>query len=111
MFPKILAILALCILPAFSDPHTPIEVHKAKEPTDGRYIVILKDGISRRDHINSLSRRGILSGNPSITHEWDVINGFGGSFSTSEIESLRSNPDVLSIEEDGRIYPQGGPLQ
>lgn len=97
MFAKNLVVLALCVLSALSAPSPLINVQKAKEPIGGRYIVTLKEGADRKTNIGSVS---------SVTHEWDIINGFAGSFSADELETLRSNPDVLSIEEDGIVYTQ-----
>jgi len=103
MFHKNLVILALCVLPAFSAPSPLVKVQNAKEPIAGRYIVTLKDGADRQASMGALSRAG---GGADITHEWDIINGFAGAFSEAEIEALRSNPDVLSIEQDGLVHTQ-----
>ncbi|KAF9644023.1 serine proteinase [Thelephora ganbajun] len=104
MFSKNLVILALCVLPTFSAPSPLIKVHKAREPVAGRYIVTLKEGTDRQAHINSFSAKA--DGSSSITHQWDIINGFAGTFSPDEVEALRSRPDVLSIEEDGVVHTQ-----
>lgn len=104
MFSKNLIILTLCVLPAFSAPSPIVTVQKVKEPIAGRYIVILKDGASREANIDTLSRK--INGASSITHEWNIINGFAGTFSATELEDLRSNPDVASIEEDGLVHTQ-----
>jgi len=104
MFHKNLVILTLCVLPAFSAPSPLVKVHNAREPVAGRYIVTLKDGADHQANVDSLSRK--IDGGSSITHEWDIINGFAGYFSEAEIEDLRSNPDVLSIEEDGIAHIQ-----
>lgn len=104
MFSKNLVILALCVLSAFSAPSPLVKVQKAEEPIAGRYIVTLKDGASREANVNALSRK--FNGASSITHEWDIINGFAGTFSAAELEDLRSNPDVASIEEDGLVHTQ-----
>lgn len=104
MFPRNLVILALCVLPAFSAPSPLLTVQKAKEPISGRYVVMLKEGASCQTNIESLSRG---TGNTtSVTHQWDFINGFAGSFSEDQVETLKSNPDVLSIEEDGVVHTQ-----
>ena len=102
MFSENLVILALCVLPALSAPSPLIQVHKAKEPVAGRYIVTLKEGANRKAHLNAFSRD--IKG--TITHEWDIINGFAATFSAPQLEDLRSNPDVVSIEEDGLIHAQ-----
>ena len=96
MFSKNVAILALCTLPAFSAPSPLIKVRRAEEPVAGRYIVTLKDGVNREAHVRARS----------TTHEWDIINGFAGTFSEAEVEDLRSNPDVAFIEEDGLVRTQ-----
>ena len=104
MFSRDLVILALCILSAFSAPSPLLEVQKVKEPIAGRYIVTLKDGAYREASVDALSQT--LNDASSITHEWDIINGFAGTFSEAELEALKSNPDVASIEEDGLVHTQ-----
>jgi len=99
MFTKNLVILALCILPAFSAPSPLVSVEKAEEPVAGQYIVLLKEDANRQTSIDSINAA-------SVTHEWDIVNGFAGSFSPDDIETLRSNPDVVSIEEDGVVHTQ-----
>jgi hypothetical protein len=43
----------------------------------GRYIVTLKQGVSRASFLQSVA----LSSNSSVTHKWDVVhNGFAGNF-------------------------------
>lgn len=109
MFAKNLVILALCVLPAFSAPSPLVRVREAKEPISGRYIIMLKEGADRQANMDSLS--GTVNGTSSITHEWDIINGFAGSFSAAEMEALKSNSDVLSIEEDGVVHTQANVTQ
>jgi len=99
MFTKNLVALALCILPVFSAPSPLISVEKAEEPIPGKYIVVFKEGASRQANIESINAA-------SITYEWDIINGFAGSLSLDEVEALKSNPDVVSIEEDGVVHTQ-----
>jgi len=100
MFTKNLVVLALSILPVFSAPSPLVSVERAEDPLPVRYVVVLKEGASRLDTIDSINATS------SITHEWDIINGFAGTFSTDEVEALKSNPDVLSIEEDGVVRTQ-----
>ncbi len=104
MFSRNLVILTLCVLPTLSAPRTLPPVHKVKEPIAKEYIVILKDGVSRGAVINAFSDN--TNSTSSVTHEWDFINGFAGTFSTKELGKLRSHPDVTSIEEVGHIFPQ-----
>ena len=104
MFSKNLIILALYVLTAFSAPSPLVKVQKAKEPIAGRYIVTLKEGINLRANIDALSRK--LNGSSSITQELNIINGFAGSFSPTELEALSSDPGVAFIEEDGLVRTQ-----
>lgn len=104
MFTKNLFILTLCILPGFSTPSPLVKVQKVKEPVAGRYIVTLKDGVDREASVSTLSGR--ISGISSITNEWDIINGFAGTFTATELENLRSDPNVAFIEEDGYVHTQ-----
>lgn len=96
MFSKKLIVLALFVLPTFSAPSPLVNVKRVKEPIPGRYLVTLKDGVDRKAHLSARS----------ATHEWDIVNGFAGNFSTAELQDLRSSPDVASIEEDGLFYSQ-----
>ena len=84
MLVKNLVILALCVLPAFSAPSPLVKVQKAREPITGRHIVTLKESANRQANIDPFDPS-------SITHKWDIINGFAGSFSEAEVEALRSN--------------------
>ncbi|KAF9649406.1 subtilisin-like protein [Thelephora ganbajun] len=42
----------------------------------------------------------------NVTHQWGIINGFAGVFADADLELLRSNPNVASIEEDGYVHAQ-----
>lgn len=104
MFSGGLVILAFWVLPIFSAPSPLVKVQMAKEAVAGRYIVTLKDGVSREAAVNTFSRKA--GGISPVTHQWEIINGFAGTFSATELEVLRSNPDVISIEEDGLVHTQ-----
>lgn len=91
------SILAATIVPAFAVPTT---VHTFAGEKTGRLIVKLKPGVART---NVLAHVG---DNVTITHEWDLINGFAGHLDDEALNALQASPDVLSITEDGIVYAQ-----
>lgn len=103
MFPKQLFTLAALLLPVLAAPSALIPVSKVASATPGRYIVILKDGVSRASHISSI-QSNTLSASSEVTHEFSIINGYAGKFSTDDLNELRANSDIASIEEDGRSH-------
>ncbi|KAG6816027.1 hypothetical protein H0H87_009273 [Tephrocybe sp. NHM501043] len=89
---------ALAIIPAvFAAPSRMLAVEKYDGETTGNYIVRLKDGVARSSFLDAA--------NFTVTHQWDIINGFAGKLNDSEIDALRANSDVESIAEDGIMYP------
>ncbi|KAF5344821.1 hypothetical protein D9756_011091 [Leucocoprinus leucothites] len=66
----------------------------------GRLLVTLKSGVSRSSVLRQLGQ------NVTVTHEWDLINGFAGHLDDETLMALRANPDVLTIAEDGMVYAQ-----
>ena len=72
-----------------------LTVSKAKEPIPGRYIVTLKAEVSLAAHVDSTPM--------DVTHEFDLINSYAGEFDDDDLNNLRADPDVDSIEQDG-IY-------
>jgi cerevisin len=98
MFSNNLVVIALCILPALS------ALPPLDEPVTRRHIVTLKDDVSCEAHVDALSR--MLGPTSSVTHEWDVMNSFAGIFSEADLEGLRTNPNVSSIDEDVLAHPQ-----
>ncbi|KAF8996963.1 serine protease [Cyathus striatus] len=69
----------------------------------GRFIVKLKDGVSKASVINNL--------NATITHEWDIVNGFAGHLDTNTLNILRASTDVESISEDGIMHTMSNVTQ
>ena len=106
---KFLTILALYLFPAFSIPFPNTTIGRTKEPIPGQYIVILRDGVDRKAYTDTFPRRA--DGTSSITHEWNIINGFAGDFSRRELEGLMSHPDIVSIEKDGPVRPKAATTQ
>jgi len=79
-----------------------LTVSKAEEPIPGNYIITLKEDVSLAAHINSIQAR-IASTPSNITHEFEIINGYAGEFSEDDLNDLRANPEIDSIEEDGIV--------
>jgi len=77
-----------------------LTVSKAKKPVPGRYIISLKEEASLAAHVNSTNTK-IASTLSSMTHEFDLINCYAGEFFEDDLNDLRANPDIDSIEEDG----------
>ena len=100
MFSKQFFALTTLLLPALAAPSPLITVSKASRPVPGRYIVTLKEGVSCSDHVGSI--QGLINSLTSkVTHQYSIINGYAGKFSAGDLNELRANPDVASIEEDG----------
>jgi len=92
-FTAVLTAIALAA-PVFASPAPLHTVQKYAGQTTGRYIVKLKDGVSKANVFGQLK-------NANITHDWQLIHGFAGELSTAALNTLRASPDVESISEDG----------
>ena len=103
MFPRQFAV-TLCVLPALAVPSPLVSVKKSKNPIPGHYIVTLKDDVDHLAGISSFTSK--VDSQSKVTHEWDIISGFAGTFTDADLESLRSHPNVVSTEEDGYAYTQ-----
>jgi len=66
--------------------------------------VTFKDDLGHPVGISSVSRG--ISSQSEVTHDWSIINGFAGAFVDADLEALRSNPNIASIEEDGLARTQ-----
>ena len=104
MFFNGLVALALCVLPVLTAPSPLVSITKTKDAVPGSYIVTFKDDVVRSTGVSSVTSR--ISSQSKITHQWDIINGFAGTFTDADLEVLRSNLDVESIQEDGRAHTQ-----
>ena len=80
-----------------------LTVSKAEKPISGRYIVTLKEDVSLATHLSSTQSK-IASTPSNITHEYSFINGYAGEFSVDDLNDLRANPEIASIEEDGTLH-------
>ena len=80
-----------------------IVIAPAKEPIPGRYIVTVKEGVSIASHTSAI-QSSIASTDSNITHELSIINGYAGKFTDEDLNALRANPEIDSIEQDGVAY-------
>lgn len=102
MFPKQFVALVLCALPVLAAPSPLVTVKKTKDAIPGRYIVTFKNDVVSTTGVSSVASS--ISSQSKITHQWSIINGFAGTFTDTDLEVLRSNPHVGSIEEGGRAH-------
>jgi len=79
-----------------------LTVSKAEKAIPGKYIITLKEGVSLAAHVSS-TQASIASTPSNITHELDIINGYAGEFSEDDLNDLRANAEIDSIEEDGTV--------
>lgn len=105
MFSKQFAALALCVLPVLAAPSPLVTVKKTKEAIAGSYIVTFKNDIVHSDGVSSITSG--ISPQSKITHEYSIVNGFAGIFTDADVEVLRADPNVGSIEQDGRAHTYG----
>jgi len=104
MFSKQLVALALCVLPVLAAPSPLVTVKKTKDAIAGRYIVTFKKDVVHADGVSSITSG--ISSQSEVTQQWNIINGFAGAFTDADLEVLRSNPNVASIEQDGLAHTQ-----
>lgn len=91
-----LAQLAIIAAPAFAAPSALKTVAKYNgDVKPNSYIIKLKDGA-----VSTSSTSGISSGS-QITHQYTIFNGFAGTFTQDDLNTLRAHEDVEFIEEDG----------
>ncbi|KAI0776909.1 hypothetical protein BD413DRAFT_490999 [Trametes elegans] len=67
---------------------------------EGSYIVRLKDGVDKAQHLRWLSTR--LGAASTITHDYPAAfaNAYAGTFGEAALDALRRSPDVARIAED-----------
>jgi len=105
MFTRQFVALILCVLPVLAAPSPLVPVTKTKNAVAGSYIVTFKDGVPHPAGISSVTSK--ISSQSEITHEWTIINGFAGAFNDADLEVLRADPNVKSIEQNGLAHTQG----
>src|SRR5688572_20453376 len=107
-----LAWIAGCGMDATGDaPEEPesaaSKFHRATQPLPDRYIVMLKDGASRRsltsarvdDQANELSARY----GAEVRATWQSVGGFAATMSERDAMALAAEPHVLSVSEDSVV--------
>lgn len=101
MFCSQLITLALCTISALAAPSPLLRIFKADNPLPGRFIVTLKQeqGTSSADSVNTFSTDALSTSN--ITHKWESMGAFAGEISDDDLETLRVDPRVAAIEQDG----------
>ncbi|KAF8964877.1 hypothetical protein BDZ97DRAFT_1918582 [Flammula alnicola] len=90
-----LSLLALSALGAVTPLH---EIERFNGPTTGRFIVKLKDGVSK-DKLRVLAKVGA-----SVTHSWEIVNGFAANLDDNTLNFLRASPDVEFFAEEGIMH-------
>ncbi|KAF8662086.1 hypothetical protein AX16_001196 [Volvariella volvacea WC 439] len=94
-----IASVVFAAVPAFAAPSNLRTIEKFAGETTGKYIVVLKDGVSKADVLGNLRSTGIAS--DSV--EWDIINGFSTELDEDALNTLRASDDVAYITEDGIV--------
>ncbi|KAG5651221.1 hypothetical protein H0H81_009433 [Sphagnurus paluster] len=94
-FTAVFAAIALAA-PVFATPTTLRTVEKFNGKTSGKYIVKLKEGVSKSKVFSQLK-------GAKITHDWQVVHGFAGALDEEALNTLRASPDVEYIAEDGIV--------
>ncbi|KAJ3576376.1 hypothetical protein NP233_g467 [Leucocoprinus birnbaumii] len=97
-FSSAFAALSLFVATSLSAPTALHTVETFDGETTGRHIVTLKEGVSKASLIAQIKQ------NATITHEFDIINGFAGHLDEDTLNALRANPDVELIAEDGIMH-------
>lgn len=92
------ATLVLFVASALAAPAAIHTVETFSGETTGRFLVTLKPGVSKASLLSQIKH------NATITHDWELINGFAGHLDDDTLNVLRANPDVQSIAEDGIMH-------
>lgn len=100
MFSKQFIALVSFVISTLAAPSPRTPIRRADSSIPPRHIVILEDGTNFSDIFDKLTL------DSTVTHSWDIVNGFAGNFPSDDIELLTSHPNVTSIEQDGDIYVQ-----
>ncbi|XP_006464047.1 serine proteinase 2 [Agaricus bisporus var. bisporus H97] len=92
------AALALLVASALGAPTAIHSIETFDGETSGKHIITLKQGVKKEDLFKNLKAK------VSVSHEWEVINGFAAEFDEETLNELRANPNVESITEDGLMH-------
>ncbi|KAF8645749.1 hypothetical protein AX16_007616 [Volvariella volvacea WC 439] len=91
-----IASVVFAAVPAFTAPSALRTVERYAGETTGKYIVVLKDGVSPASLLGSLRSADI-----KVEAEWEIINGFATELSEEALNALRASDEVDYITEDG----------
>ncbi|KAF7761567.1 hypothetical protein Agabi119p4_9559 [Agaricus bisporus var. burnettii] len=90
--------LALLVATALGVPTALHTIQAFDGETTGKHIITLKQGVKKENLFRNLKAK------VSVSHEWEVINGFAGEFDEETLNEFRANPDIESITEDGVMH-------
>src|SRR5688572_29532420 len=81
-------------------PAEKMQASQTGQPIEGQYIVTLKSGENTEESMKAMMAEDEITPS-SVTTKFDgAIKGFAGKLNKEQLEHLRSNPDVKSIEQD-----------
>ncbi|KAJ3508844.1 hypothetical protein NLJ89_g5537 [Agrocybe chaxingu] len=89
------SVLAASALAAVTPLRT---VEKYDGETTGKYIVKLKDGVTKSSVLGSVRKSS------NVTEDWEIFNGFAAQLDDATLNELRASDDVESITEDGVVH-------
>lgn len=84
---------------AVDSTQAPLIGADGRDPVDGQYIVVMKDGVSTQsiDTAREMVRQGKDN---EILHSYTVIPGFAARLDADTLRALRSDSNVAYIEQD-----------
>ncbi|MDA2806225.1 S8 family peptidase [Nocardiopsis suaedae] len=75
----------------------PAPLHTAENAVDGQWIVVFEDGVS------ASASTARATGAQDVEHVFtEVLDGYSADLSSSELDEVRSDPDVAYVEQVGR---------
>lgn len=87
-----------------SAPRAPVNAPSA-DVWAGHYIVVLKDGAASSE---AVTHRGSLSKTLKMDqHFKTVVRGFSAAISDEDLDGVRNDPDVQSVEQDRFVHQLG----
>ncbi|PHH81253.1 hypothetical protein CDD82_1192 [Ophiocordyceps australis] len=85
----------------------PLIVPRDAQLVEGSYIVRMKAEAAEQSISSTME---LLSAPPAFTYT-DAFNGFAGSLTPEELETIRANPDVEEVEQDALVSMFESPQQ
>src|SRR5688572_7840416 len=81
-------------------PAEKMQASQTGQPIEGQYIVTLKSGENTEESMKAMMAEDEITPSNVSTKFDGAIKGFAGKLTKEQIEHLRNNPDVKSIEQD-----------